>query len=123
MARMDSIGASAALISADAVQGTDVYNLQGDKIGHVEDIMLHKVSGKVAYAVMAFGGFLGIGERYHPLPWTLLTYDTGRGGYTVPMDKDRLMEGPSFERAQLTGDDMLWRDKIHSYYQATPYWS
>ncbi len=86
------------LISADKVQGTAVYGEDGEKIGHVDQIMINKQSGKVAYAVMSFGGFLGIGERYHPLPWDVLTYDTSLDGYRVNLTRDRLEGGPSYGR-------------------------
>jgi hypothetical protein len=118
-----STGTSAAsLISAGRVQGTSVYNTKGEHLGHVEDIMLHKVSGKVAYAIMAFGGFLGIGERYHPLPWSILKYDTSQEGYVVPLEGAQLEGAPSFERDELGGDDSAWRDPVHRYYDTPPYW-
>ncbi|TMK46464.1 MAG: PRC-barrel domain containing protein, partial [Alphaproteobacteria bacterium] len=66
---MDNRDETASLISAGKVQGTNVYNTNGDSLGEVYDVMIDKLSGKVAYAIMSFGGFLGVGERYHPLPW------------------------------------------------------
>ncbi len=81
---------SGSLIAAEKVNGTDVYNMNGDKLGNVDDIMTDKVSGKAIYAVMSFGGFLGIGERQHPLPWSALTYDESKGGYVVNLDKRQL---------------------------------
>jgi sporulation protein YlmC with PRC-barrel domain len=113
---------SSSLISAGRVQGTAVYNTKGDHLGHVEDIMLHKVSGKVAYALMAFGGFLGIGEKYHPLPWSMLKYDIAQEGYVVPLDKNSLKGAPSYERSEFDYDDAEWRERVHDYYKAAPYW-
>ena len=78
------------LIPADRVNGTDVYNAAGDKLGKIEDIAIDKVSGQVAYAILSFGGFLGLDERYHPMPWSLLRYDVDKGGYVVPLDKAQL---------------------------------
>src|SRR2546430_16028289 len=69
------------LIGSDKVEGTDVYNSAGDRVGTIERVMIDKISGKVAYAVMSFGGFLGLGSDYYPLPWSLLTYNEGLGGY------------------------------------------
>jgi hypothetical protein len=119
-------GASAtsphALISAGRVQGTAVYNKKGEHLGHVEDLMIHKISGKVAYAVMAFGGFLGVGERFHPLPWSMLDYDPEQDGYVVPLDRDRLSGAPAYERNELSEDDAAWRESVHRYYDAPPYW-
>lgn len=111
------------LISAGKVQGTPVFNTEGERLGHVEDLMLHKVSGQVAYAILAFGGVLGIGERSTPLPWSVLTYDTGRNGYVVPLGKDRLQGGPNFDRDELTGDDDGWGARVDDYYQVTPSWA
>jgi hypothetical protein len=84
------------LISADKVSGTAVYNRLGEKLGSVYGLMVNKLNGQVAYAVMSFGGFLGIGESYHPLPWRLLTYDPRQGAYVVDLDKRRLEDAPSY---------------------------
>ena len=75
------------LIASDKAQGTNVYNTTGDNLGSIHDLMIDKASGKVAYAIMSFGGFLGIGSQYHPLPWSVLKYDTNLGGYVVNLDK------------------------------------
>ena len=69
------------LIASNKVEGTAVYNRQGERLGTVYNFMVNKRSGQVAYAVMSFGGLLGVGESYHPLPWNALTYDTNQGGY------------------------------------------
>src|SRR5262245_66442908 len=86
------------LISADKVEGTAVYNRAGEKLGTVGKIMIDKISGRVAYAVMSFGGFLGMGESYHPLPWNVLDYDTKMGGYVVDLDPEVLKSAPTFGR-------------------------
>jgi sporulation protein YlmC with PRC-barrel domain len=77
------------LIASDKVEGTAVYNRAGERLGEIHDFMVDKYSGRVAYAVMSFGGFLGIGEKYHPLPWKVLTYDTEMGGYVVDWTRRR----------------------------------
>jgi PRC-barrel domain len=87
---------TASLISAGKVQGTNVYNTQGESLGEVYDVMIDKRSGKIAYAVMSFGGFLGIGNRYHPLPWSTLKYDTRQGGYVVGLTKQQLEGAPTY---------------------------
>jgi sporulation protein YlmC with PRC-barrel domain len=110
----------ASLISADRVEGTPVYNTRGEKLGHVEDVMLHKLSGKVAYAVVSCGGFLGLGEKYLPMPWSLLTYDTSKNGYVVPTDRAQLEAAASFEAAR--EDDTSWRERVHTHYDAPAYW-
>jgi hypothetical protein len=80
---MEKLDETTSLISASKVTGTNVYNPAGEHLGTVYDVMLDKRSGKIAYAVRSFGGFLGMGERYHPLPWATLKYDTRQGGYVV----------------------------------------
>ncbi|MFC3079694.1 PRC-barrel domain-containing protein [Phenylobacterium terrae] len=114
------------LIPADRVNGTDVYNTGGEKIGKVEDVAIEKVSGKVAYAIMSFGGFLGIGERYHPIPWSLLRYDVDKRGYVIPCDREALENAPSFDAEELSGwDDGDSRDAIYAHYMrygVNPYW-
>lgn len=104
------------LISAARVEGTSVYNAEGEKLGSVDSIMIDKMSGEVAYVVMSFGGFLGIGEKYHILPWDTLEYDTGVDGYRVHLDRDQLSGGPSYARDELVDFDEERRDEIESYY-------
>lgn len=105
------------LISADRVQGTPVYDETGDKLGHIEDVMLHKASGRVAYAIMSYGGFLGAGERYHPIPWSMLNYDTHKNGYVVPLTKAQLDDAPTLNAEQVDAqDDTAWAEEVHSHY-------
>jgi PRC-barrel domain len=85
--------------------------------------MIDKLSGKVAYAVMSFGGFMGIGDRYHPLPWSVLTYDTQKGGYTVDLNRDTLERAPTYAGGE-TPDwgSRNWGEQLHQHYGARPYW-
>jgi len=85
------------LIAASKVEGTNVYDRQGQSLGSVYDVMIDKRSGEVAYAVMSFGGFLGMGQSYHPLPWDVLDYDEARGGYVVDLDEERLTNAPHYD--------------------------
>jgi hypothetical protein len=111
------------LIAADRVQGTAVYNLKGEKLGSVENIMIDKYSGRVAYAVMAFGGFLGIGDRHHPLPWNVLHFVPDRGGYVVDLDRERLTGAPQFATSDtVPWTDPRWHRDIHKYYDVPPTW-
>ncbi|SPH17436.1 hypothetical protein DEA8626_00958 [Defluviimonas aquaemixtae] len=108
-------------VRASSVTGTDVFNLQGDKIGTVDDIVIDKKSGAARYAVMSFGGFFGIGETYHPLPWEKLSYDSRLAGFVVDLDKQKLEAAPRFER----GNDPDWRDPrfaadLRMYYGIPP---
>jgi hypothetical protein len=82
------------LIASDKVEGTVVYNRAGDRLGHISNLMVDKRSGQVRYAVLSFGGFLGLGNDHYPLPWSMLEYDTGKGGYLVDLSKDQLNDAP-----------------------------
>ena len=83
------------LISSRRVEGTPVYDKSGQKLGTVHSVMIEKVSGRVPYAVMAFGGFLGLGSHVHPVPWELLTYDVDRDGYVVDLTREQLEKAPA----------------------------
>ena len=110
------------LIASDRVEGTAVYNRNGDKLGSVQNFMVDKRSGKAEYAVMSFGGFLGIGEEYHPLPWDQLTYDTDRGGYVVDLDKSKLEGAPRYGAGQEPAFDRAYGQQVYGYYGfAYPY--
>jgi sporulation protein YlmC with PRC-barrel domain len=111
------------LISSEMVAGTTVYNTGGEEIGSIHDIMLDKKSGNVAYAVMSFGGFLGMGEKYHPLPWSLLKYDTYKGGYVVNLDKQQLEGAPAYDTDVEPNWDEKYNDRVYNYYGAKPYWA
>jgi sporulation protein YlmC with PRC-barrel domain len=89
------------LIAATKVNGTAVYNTDGERLGSVYDVLLDKRSGHADYAILSFGGFLGIGDRYHPLPWSQLRYDTKLGGYVVGLDRGQLEAAPSYDGADL----------------------
>lgn len=111
------------IIAADQVVGTEVYNSAGEHLGEIHDIILDKESGHVVYAVMSFGGFLSIGEKYHPLPWSVLKYDTERGGYVVPLTRDRLENAPMYDRAgEPDWSDRTYGKRIYDYYGTSPYW-
>ncbi len=90
-----------ALITASRVAGTPVFNRAGDRIGHIEDLSIDKRSGQVRYALLALGGFLGIGERFHPLPWTVLEFHPDRHGYVLPLDQPELEKAPHYAKDEL----------------------
>jgi hypothetical protein len=104
------------LIASDKVEGTAVCNRAGDGLGSVYTVMIDKVSGQVAYAVMSFGGFLGIGERYHPLPWRALTYDTNLGGYVVDVGREQLERAPSYARGETPWATPGYGRSVSDYY-------
>ena len=105
------------LISADKVVGTSVYNHQGENLGSVYRLMLNKLNGQVAYAIMSFGGFLGMGESYHPLPWRVLKYEPSMGGYVVDLDRDRLEKAPYYTPAN-EPDWGTYRDRVDALHDA-----
>ena len=112
------------LISSDKAVGTAVYNRQGEHLGSVDNLMIDKYSGQVAYAVMSFGGFLGIGESYHPLPWRTLTYDTRKGGYVVDIDRRRLETAPSYTSSTTPNwSDRTYGHRVDDFYGVPPYGS
>jgi hypothetical protein len=110
------------LISADKVEGTAVYNRAGERLGTVENIMIDKISGRVAFAVMSFGGFLGIGENHHPLPWSVLTYDTSKGGYVVDLTREQLEGAPTYAAADNVDLSDTHGQRVYDYYKAQPFW-
>jgi sporulation protein YlmC with PRC-barrel domain len=110
-------------IRAKSVIGTDVKDLQGKSIGKVEDILLDKKSNNIIYAVVGFGGFLGMGEKYHPLPWQVLNYDDNQEAYVVNLTKEQLKAAPADSLDALTtSDGVIYRDRVYDYYQADRYW-
>jgi PRC-barrel domain len=111
------------LIESDRVEGTTVYDPQGTNIGTIKRLMIEKLSGRVAYAIMSFGGFLGMGTEEHAVPWSKLTYDTNLGGYRTDLTEQQLKGAPAFSRDR-TYD---WGDRdrereLHDYYRAPYYW-
>jgi sporulation protein YlmC with PRC-barrel domain len=105
------------LISSEKVDGTAVYDFQGQRLGTIHHLMIDKFSGRVEYAVMSFGGFLGVGEIYHPLPWRTLTYNTDLGGYRVDLDRVRLEQSPRYTMSNPPDwSDRDYREKIDEYW-------
>ena len=112
-----------AAIRAKKVIGTTVYTAGGDKLGSIEDIMLDKRSNNIMFAVCGFGGFLGMGEKYHAIPWASLNYDESNGGYVVNFTADQLKAGPADTVEALTKDNgIAYRDSAYSYYKTPKYW-
>ena len=95
----------------------------GERRGTIDDVVIDNLSGKVADAILSFGGFLGIGDKQHPLPWAALKYDTKLGGYVVGLDRAALEEAPSFAASEkVNWEDQAWGKKVHDFYNAEPYW-
>ena len=111
------------LISSDKVDGTAVYGSDGEKIGSIEHLMIDKISGKVAYAVLTFGGFMGFGEDFYPIPWSTLEYDTNLGGYRLDVTKEQLKTAPKYTESTGWNWNRQNDETVYSYYMAPPYWS
>jgi PRC-barrel domain len=110
------------LIASDRVEGTAVLRPTGEKIGSIERVMIEKVSGRVAYAVMAFGGLLGVGHRHFTLPWSTLTYDESLDGYVVNISEEQLKAAPDYDREGEIWSDRTREEELHRYYDVPPYW-
>jgi sporulation protein YlmC with PRC-barrel domain len=108
------------LISSENVQGTNVYSPDGSKIGEVDHLMIDKGAGKVSYAVMSFGGFLGLGSNHYPLPWAALKYNTELGGYQTGVTESQLKGAPPYVDGAFASRD--WEANVHTHYGVQPYW-
>jgi sporulation protein YlmC with PRC-barrel domain len=104
------------LIASDRIEGTAVYNRQGERLGKISNFMVDKVSGQVRYAVLSFGGCLGIGHDHYPLPWSMLTYDIAQGGYVIDLDKALLDDAPRYAAEQRPDYDNGYGQNVHQYY-------
>ena len=110
------------LMGADTLVGNDVFNHKNEDLGDIKEIMLDMRSGKVGYAVLSFGGFLGMGEKLFAVPWNALTLDTKNKRFVLNVEKDRLKDAPGFDKAQWPNmSDQSWAKQIHSYYGTTLY--
>lgn len=104
------------IISSDKVEGTTVYSTAGDKLGSIDDILIDKRSGVVRFAVLEFGGFLGVGTDRFPLPWNVLRYDPKLGGYIVPVEKARLDNAPKYESDDPPRFDPEYGTRVDTFY-------
>ena len=117
------------LVLSSRVTGTPVYDQAGNRLGHVDDLSIEKETGRAIYAIVSFGGFLGIGEKFHPVPWALLTYDVSQGGFVVPLTEASLKGAPHYDAAEIRAlggpEYRTYGDTIYGYYGTygvTPYW-
>ena len=111
------------LIASDRVEGTVVRRPNGERLGHIERLMIDKLTGKVSYAILSFGGFLGLGSDLLPLPWGRLSYSTKLEAYVLDIEDEELRSAPSFRADK----DFDWGDRsleteLHRYYGVPPYW-
>jgi len=111
------------IMAADTLEGDAVVNLQGEELGTIHDIMLDVPHGRVAYAVLASGGVLGMGAKLHAIPWSALTLDAQRKCFVLDVPKDRIESAPGFDKDHWPSmADQRWASEVHQYYGAAPYW-
>lgn len=112
-------------ILASKVKGTVVFNATGEKIGHVEDVVLDKTSDRIMFVALGFGGALGLGEKFYPVPWSVLDFNTEKDGYIVPLSKRELEAAPAYELDELARDDGDFDDmrtQSYTYYEVDRDW-
>ena len=109
-----------AMVSSSDVNGTEVYNPAGEHLGRIDHLVIDKVSGQIAYAVMTFGGFLGLGEGMYPLPWKKFRFDKAIGGYVTDVSREQLTGAPSLTETWF--DDRDYHRRNYDYYGVLPYW-
>jgi sporulation protein YlmC with PRC-barrel domain len=119
----DNAGPGPYLMSADSLEGNEVVNADGEDLGEIEEIMLDVPNGRIAYAVLSFGGFLGMGDKLFAIPWGALTLDADNKCFVLNVPKERLQNAPGFDKEHWPSmADMTWARDIHSYYSTKPYW-
>ncbi len=111
-------------MSEGTLRDDKVINSRGEDLGKIEDFMIDPRAGRVAYAILSFGGFMGLGNKLFAVPWNAMDLDTDRHAFVLDIDKDRLRDAPGFDKNNwpdlMTAD---WRDRVHTFYNQTPYWS
>ena len=108
------------LISSNDVQGTEVYGAGNKNVGEIDHLIIDKLTGRVAYAVMSFGGFMRLGHSHYPIPWSALTYDKSLGGFRTNITEQQLKDAPQF--SDDSWEDRDWETKTHQHYRAPAYW-
>ena len=111
------------LISSRRVEGTPVYNRKDERLGAIHSVMIDKRSGKVAYAVLSFGGFLGMHERVHTVPWEMLTYDVDMDAYVIDLTREQLRNAPTMGLDEADRPrDRAYDEEVSGYYGTLPWW-
>jgi sporulation protein YlmC with PRC-barrel domain len=118
----DSSGPGPRLMLASTLVGNEVVNREGEKLGTIDEIMLDVPMGRIAYAVLASGGFLGIGEKLFAIPWAALTLDTENKFFILDVSTERLQQAPGFDKDHWPATaDQTWATNVHKYYVTAPY--
>ena len=120
----DTSGPGPEVMAADTLEGDKVLNRRGEDLGTIEDIMIDVQRGRVAYAVMSCGGFLGMGDKLFAIPWNALTLDANRHCFVLDADQQRFENAPGFDKDHWPSmADNSWASRVHDYYGVNPYWS
>ncbi|MGL3214122.1 PRC-barrel domain-containing protein [Bradyrhizobium sp. BR 1433] len=116
-------GHTSSLIISDSVEGMPVYDVHGKRIGKVERLMIDKLTGQIAYAILSFGGFLGIGEDHYPIPWSMLTWNEKPDGFQVDITEGELKNAPKIEQGEHWEQTTRARNQdVYDYWQVRYYW-
>jgi sporulation protein YlmC with PRC-barrel domain len=119
----DNPGPGPYVMAADTLENTKVVNADGDDLGKIEHIMLDVPSGRVAYAVLSFGGFLGMGSKLFAIPWHALIMDADDKHFVLDVPKERLENAPGFDENRWPSmADERWASDLHKFYNVPPYW-
>jgi sporulation protein YlmC with PRC-barrel domain len=111
------------IMAASSFEGDSVVTAQGEHVGEIEEIMIDVCAGRVAYAVISIGGFLGIGEKFLAIPWRALTLDTDNAQFILDVDAQRMKDAPIFDKEHWPSmSDEQWAHELHEYYRTRPYW-
>lgn len=111
------------VMAAATLNGDDVVNTEGENLGEITDIMLDVEGGRIAYAVLSFGGFLGMGDKLYAVPWQALELDTDNKRFILNVEKDRLKQAPGFDKEHWPSmADPTFASQIYSFYGSEPYW-
>lgn len=110
-------------VKASSIIGTDVINPRGDNLGDIKEVVIDPSTGKVAYAVVSFGGFLSLGEKLFAIPYSALEYDLAKGKYVLDVTKERLEAAPGFDADHWPSmAEEKWNRDVYKYYDRSPYW-
>jgi sporulation protein YlmC with PRC-barrel domain len=110
------------LMGADTLSGNDVYNQKDEDLGDIKEIMLNMRTGRISYAVLSYGGFLGMGEKLFAVPWEALKLDTENKRFVLNVEKDRIESAPGFDKNNWPNmSDPVWAEGLHTFYGTTPY--
>jgi sporulation protein YlmC with PRC-barrel domain len=112
------------VLSASTLAGDRVINAEGEGIGKIDEIMIDTLTGRVAYAVLSFGGFLGMGDKLFAIPWNLLSLDEDNKTFRLDVDRETLKKAPGFDKNNWPDmTDRSWGSAIYKYYRSEPYWN